>query len=102
MLEIPTTEEDSRSEKEEITPAPTKRGLKSGKIRTADTTVLHQINGPHEVVYTSTGELEEYEVMSVTLFVCDFLVAMAREKETDMPFMLQHQQELMEDVKLYS
>ena len=54
VLELPTMDEDSGLEEEETTPAPRKRGLKSGKILTAHTTVLHQITWPHEVVHTST------------------------------------------------
>ena len=40
VLELPTMVEDSGSEEEAITPASRKRGFKSGKMCTADTTVL--------------------------------------------------------------
>ena len=60
VLELPTMDDDSRSEVKVTTPAPRKRGLKSGKIRMADTTVLHKITWQHEVVYTSTGQPSEY------------------------------------------
>ena len=40
VLQLPTTAEDSQSEEEVTTPAPSKRSLKSGKIHTPDTTVL--------------------------------------------------------------
>ena len=69
-LQLTTMNDDSRSEEAATTPAPRKRGLKSGNIHTVDTTVLCKITWPHEVVYTCTGQPAEYENMSVTLFVC--------------------------------
>ena len=89
VLELPTTDEDFGFEDEVTTPAQRKRGLKSGKIRTADTTVLHKIIWPYEVVYTSTGPAE-YEKMSITLFVSGFVMVMAIEKEKVRRFMLQY------------
>ena len=53
-LILPTTDEDSGSEGEEATtPALRMKGLKSGKICTADTTVLRKTTWPYTVSYTS-------------------------------------------------
>ena len=101
MLELPTTDEDCGSEEDEATLAPRKRDLKSGKVQTADTTVLYKITWPHEVIYTCTGQPEEYDQLIITIFVCGFLMVMATEKESIRPYMLQHLQNLMADVELY-
>ena len=37
--------------------------LKSGKVRTADSTVIKRINWTHELVYTSGGEPVTYELI---------------------------------------
>ena len=39
--------------------------------------------------------------MSVVFFVSGFLTMMAGKKDTIRPFMIQHLQELMEDMELY-
>ena len=54
-LDIDSTEEKSVSE-EEITPRPKKRKLKSGKLRTANTTIVHKVTWPHELVYRVSGQ----------------------------------------------
>ena len=59
-----------------------KVGLKSGKLKTADTSVLRKVVWPHEVVYMSTGWLAEYNQLSVPLFISGSLVVMSAEKET--------------------
>ena len=69
VLQLPTMNDNSRSKEQVTTPAPRRRGLNSGMIHTADTTVFHKITWPHEVVYTSTGQPTEYKRMSVTLFI---------------------------------
>ena len=100
VLELPTTDADFGPEEEVTTSAPRKGGRKSGKIGTADTTVLQKITWPYEVVCTNTVQPTEYEKISVTLFVIGFQIMMASEKENVRPFMLQHLQVLMEDTAL--
>ena len=97
VLQLPITNEDSGSEEKATTPAPRKWVLKSGKIHTADTTVLCKITWPHKVVYTSTWQPTEYEKMNVTLFISRFMTVMAGEKDNIKLFMLQHLNELMDD-----
>ena len=84
VLELPTTDEDSRSE-EEAAPAPKRRALKSGKVQTVDTTILRKITWSHKVVYTCTGQPVVYDQLSITLFVSTFLMVMALEKESVRP-----------------
>ena len=60
-----------------VTHAPRKRGLKFGKLRTADTSVLRKVVCPHEVVYMAAGKPAEYAQLSVPLFVNGYLAVMA-------------------------
>ena len=98
VLELPITDKDSRSEEEE---APRKRALKSGKVRRVDTTILCNITWPHEVIYTCTGQPAESHQLNITRVVSGFLTAMAAEKGSVKPYMLQHLHDLMADAKLY-
>ena len=59
-MDFITSDEDTESG-EEATPTPEKKALKSGKIRTADSSVLHKAIWPYEVVYTATGKPAEYD-----------------------------------------
>ena len=52
---------DELDSKEEALPAPRKRGLKSGKLSTADTSVLCKIVWPHEVIYMAASKPAKYE-----------------------------------------
>ena len=61
------TDEDNVSEDEPAAPTRRKQGLKSGNVQTADTLVTRKITWPHEVVYTSQGQLAVYDDMSVAL-----------------------------------
>ena len=102
VLQLPTTNEDSRCEEEATTSAHRKWGLKSGKIYRADTTVIFKITWPHEVIYSRTGQCAEYVKMSATLFFFSrFLMVMAGEKIIIGHFMLQHLKKLKGDVELY-
>ena len=81
VLELPTTDKDSGSEKEVTTLHP---GTKpSNLVRFGQQTPL-----PHEVIYTYTEQPVGYEQMSITLFVSSFLMVMAMEEESIRPFML--------------
>ena len=50
--------------------------LKSGKVRTADSTVIKRTTWPHELVYTSGGEPVTYELISMSQFVTGYLSVM--------------------------
>ena len=100
VLELAITDEDSRSE-EGANPATKMRALKTGKLQTADTTILHKITWTHKVIYTCTGQPAEYDQLSITIFVSGFLMVMILEKQSVRPYMLQHLQDLMADADLY-
>ena len=73
--------------------------MKSGKVHTADTTVLERITWPHEVVYTSAGRPVVNENMRISL--SGYLIVMAGERDQVKPYMIQYLQELMDDAELY-
>ena len=67
ILDLITTDEESGL-KEEPTPEPKRKNLKSGKLRTADSTVLHKLVWLHRVVYTTTRKPAEYNDIPIPLF----------------------------------
>ena len=50
VLDLVTTDEESGSEEDSI-PKPKRKSLKLGKLRKADSSILHKVVWPHEVVY---------------------------------------------------
>ena len=76
--------------KEEAIPIHRKRGLKSGKLRTAATSVLCKVVLPNKVVYMSTGKPDKYDQLSIPIFVTGYLTVMSVKKETLHPHMTQH------------
>ena len=74
--------------------------MKSGKLRTADTSILRKVVWLLEVVYMSTGKLAEYDQLSIPLFVSGYLMVMSAEKETMHPHTMQHLQDIMADAEL--
>ena len=57
------SEEDSREVRKKIRP------LQSGKLRRADSMVIHKAMCPHELVYTAAGHPAVYDKLSIVLFV---------------------------------
>ena len=98
--DLHTTDDNSGSDEEVTTPAPKRRGLKSGKVCTMDTTVK-RITWPHDVMYTGAGQPKVFEDMSISLFVSGYLMVMAGERDQVKPHMIQHLQDLMKDVESY-
>ena len=80
-----------------------KRGkaLKSGKVRTADLTVIKRIIWPHELVYTSGCEPENYELISVPQCVTECLSVLDTVKAGEKQAMLKHLKELMAGASMY-
>ena len=60
VVDLITTDEEPGSE-EDPTPKPKRKSLKSGKLRTADSSVLNKVVWLHEMVYTTTGKSAKYE-----------------------------------------
>ena len=80
-----------------------KRGkpLKSGKVRTADSTVIKHSTWPHELVYTSGGEPVTYEHIAMSQFVTGYLSVLDMVKRWDKQCMLKHLKKLMADTSMY-
>ena len=78
---LPTTNEESGSD--EDAPVPTRRKAKgtSGKVRTADNTVVNQVTWLHEVIYTCSSEPATYEDFDSMGFVNRYLTVMTMEPE---------------------
>ena len=98
VLDLDTSGEESASE-EEPNHVPKKKTLKSGKVRTDDSAVLHKVVWPHKVVYTTTEQPAAYDI-SIPLFVSGYLEVMEAETPVVYPLMDEHLQELMGDAEL--
>ena len=75
--------------------------MKSGKIRTTDVYVTKRVSWPHEMVTTAHGQPPIYLDMSLALFTNEYLCVAAAESGPVREYMLEHLQELMEDVESY-
>ena len=97
-LLVETCTDESETVKE---PAPRRKKAKahkSGKIRTAKSTVIKRITWPHELVYTSGGKPVTYELISLPQFVAGYLSVLDTKKSGERKVMLKHLKELMADV----
>ena len=68
----------------------------SGKLKTADTTVVHQVTWPHDVIYTPSGQPAMYDQLNSMAFVDGYLTVMAKELEHIRVKIIIHLQALME------
>ena len=75
--------------------------IKSGKVCTADTTVLKQIVWPHELVYDPSGKPAVYNDLPLPLFIQGYLAILQAEKPQKKNIMLKHHNELMVDAAIY-
>ena len=73
----------------------------SGKLQTADNTVVNQITWPHELIYMSAGQPAVYEDLSPMMFVNGYLERLVRVDQDMRVHMLSHLQELMADGEAY-
>ena len=77
MRQIPILEVSSRDEsslEEELIAIPTKKKtLKSGKLRTADSLILHRIVWLHEMVYMAAEQPAVYDNISIPLFISGYM-----------------------------
>ena len=65
VMDLVTSHESDSGDK--AIPAPRKRGLKCGKLRTANTSILHKVLWLHEVIYAFDAIwLEQLEQGRVT------------------------------------
>ena len=92
------TMDDDSADEEPATAQPRKhQKAVSGKLRTADNTVVNQITWPHELIYTPAGQPAVYEYVSPMMFVNGYLEVLARVEQDTKVQMLSHWQELMTD-----
>ena len=99
-LDIDSTEKESVIEKE-TTHRPRKKQLQSGKLRSADTIIVHKVTWPHELVYTVSGQPAVYDEISIPLFVSSYLAVVEAKGPPAWLLMAQHLQEVMGDRDLY-
>ena len=76
VLEVSTIDKHSLSEEELIPMYPKKNALKSGKLRTVDSLVLHRVVWPHAMVYMVMSQLAVYDDISIALFVSRYMLVM--------------------------
>ena len=93
-LTIPT---DKESPEEEASVKPQRRPIKptTGKLCTADNTVITDITWPHEVIFTSDGKPAVYDELSAMVFVKGDLTV--KDSQDIKNHMNSHLQDLMED-----
>ena len=84
--------------KEEEQLSATRRGHStSGKLKSADTTAIHRVLWPHELIFTPEGQPTAYEGLSAMAFVKRFLNIMFLQKDALRIKMAAHLQEILED-----
>ena len=94
---LPTTDEDSGQDDPPQVPAQRKSKGVSGKLWTADTTVVHRVTWLHEVINALSSQPAIYDQLSSIAFVDRYLAVLSREPPHTKALMLDHLQELMED-----
>ena len=75
------TDDETDGEEEERIPAPRKGTTTSGKLRSADTSAIHQVMWPHKYVFTPEGQPTAYESQSTMAFVTGYLPIMDLQSE---------------------
>ena len=94
-----TSTDGNKSSDEDCLAACCHRILKQGMVRTGATIICKCITWPHEVLYTPTAT---YRNMTEAYFVQGYIVVMSAEDNSTRSKMLQHLDELICDVDLYS
>ena len=94
------TDEECLSE-EDVSPVKRSRGtIKSGRLRTRDTQVVHHVKWSHKMVVYSQGKAPVYEDISLALFTSGYLVVVSEEGPSIKEYMLVHLREMFEDVEV--
>ena len=95
------SDDDSDSEEEQGAQKKRRTAIKSGKVRTADTTVRKQILWPQELVYDPSGKPAAYDELPLPLFIQGYLAILQTEKPQKRDIMLKHLSDLMADAAIY-
>ena len=80
MLILEITATDSDLDSQTATGRSKRRPLKSGKLHTADSMVLHKVTWPYKLVYKIHRQPAMYNELSINLFVSRYLTVMEAEK----------------------
>ena len=75
--------------------------LKSGKVRTSDSTVVKTITWPDKLMYTFAEVPTVYEHLSMHLFISGYVVVLDTFKSGVKEVMLKHLRELMDGASTY-
>ena len=69
---------DDERDREEVVLLPPRKGQTTlGKLRSADTSAIHQVMWPHELIFTAKVQPITYKSLSIMAFVNGFLTIMA-------------------------
>ena len=96
-----STDEDSDSNEQLVGCKKRKTTIKSGKRHMANTTVLRQINWPHELVYGPGSQPTIYDELPLPLFIQGYLAIIESERPAQKKAMLKHLSELMANAAIY-
>ena len=77
------------------------RGVKSGKLRTAESRIKYDLAWPHFYVHRADNSAAQYDTLSVCEFVHGYLCLIAESPATQQAVLQAHLQELMEDSITY-
>ena len=91
-----SSDEESDSEEEMVACKRRRITIKSGKVCTADSTILKQIIWSHELVYRPSDKLAVYDELSLTLLIQGYLVILEAEMPQQKEAMLKHLSKLMD------
>lgn len=75
LLTESTIEEESDSEEMGVRQK-FRKTIKSGKVRTADATIVKRITWPHKLIYTARGQPAVYDRLTIHLFVSGYLAVL--------------------------
>ena len=91
ILEMTTTnaESDSDGQSRELTKKK-RLSFKSGKLKTANSMVIHRFTWPQELIYIVLGQPSVYHEPSIALFISGYLTVMNLEKQSLRPLMACH------------
>ena len=72
----PYTSDETSSEEDEPAPINHRKPLRSGKLHTVDTQLIHCVTLPHKFVYSADGQPAVYEILPIPLCVSGYVKVM--------------------------
>ena len=101
VLEVSSTDAGSLENEELVTTHNLRKQLKSGKLSTTDSLIVHCVTWPDDPGYTTKGQPPMYDTIFMPLFISSYMQVMEAEKPAVRPLMATHMVELMCDAELY-